>query len=150
MHLPDLKTEDDGITPVMPQGAYAPDYKDDWVALVTRRLTKKMPDLSTGQRRVLASIAFTRRYERMTVKCSRCEGNGYDPTYSGSSQGSPSCQVCQGRGQVSKPTVRYVGRDARTRPVAERYEYGQWKRWAIGRSGDPQDIAEPIAEGRPY
>ena len=138
MQLPTLETEADGITPIMPRGAYPHDYQEDWINLVARRLLVKMPDLTARQRRVLASIAFTRKYERIREECPQCHAEDAE------------CPKCEGSGMISKPTARYVGRDARNRPVVERLEFGKWRRWAIARSGDPADITDPVRPGRPY
>lgn len=48
--------------PTIPHTFYAEDYRDDWMDLVARRLIRKYPLLSRGQRFVIASVVFERKY----------------------------------------------------------------------------------------
>lgn len=48
--------------PTIPRNGYAEDYKDDWIDLVARRLTKKYPRLTRAQRYVMAAVVFERKY----------------------------------------------------------------------------------------
>lgn len=145
-HLPNIDPGEDGIAPVIPKGGYAEDYRDDWISVVSRRLARRVPDLNSGQRKVLASIAFQARYRKEMQECKACNGNGWYLT--SNDEADTRCELCHGAGQVGRATVRYIGRDARTRPVVERLEYGKWHRWAIGREGQPVDPAEPITKGK--
>jgi hypothetical protein len=118
--------------PRIPSNGWAEDYRDDWINLVARRLTRQMSDLSAPQRRVLASVAYDRKYRKALSECEKCGGSG--------------CETCHDRGEIATPTIRYIGRDARTRPVCERLEHGKWRRWAIGREGQPVDPSDPVTE----
>jgi hypothetical protein len=60
--LPEANMRDVKSLPTIPRNGYAEDYRDDWIDLVARRLTKKYPRLTRAQRYVMASVVFDRKY----------------------------------------------------------------------------------------
>lgn len=73
-----MRINSNSIIPALPPNAYAPDYKDDWQELVSRRLKKKFPWTTAPQRRVLANVAYRRMFqgEKDTIKVLGIDAKG--------------------------------------------------------------------------